>query len=213
VNWRVLVVGGPTAQIHDPAPGIWNVAGTLNAARYDQRRRSPLRRSRLRRLRRKRKHKAPRLLGPAANGETARKEEPMFSTTLAKPISLVAAAAGVAAAGMLIASALVGQAAGATANLRPICNSLYFNPPAAVGGKVTIPVHEFAADPDVTPVKLVSVFGGSPIGTAAISGNDLVFTLTSSTPGETYLYWTISDGSLTAQCVAYGSNAPPPDNG
>jgi hypothetical protein len=137
----------------------------------------------------------------------------MLSRTLAKPISLVAAAAGIAAAGTLIVSALVGQAAGATANLRPICNSLSFNPPAAVGGKVTIPVHEVAADPDVTPVTLVSVFGGAPIGTATISGNDLVFTLTSSTPGETYIYWTISDGSLTAQCVSYGSNAPPPENG
>jgi hypothetical protein len=72
----------------------------------------------------------------------------------------------------------------ATANLRPICNNLYFNPPAEVGGKVIIPVHEFAADPDVTPVQLVSVFGGAPIGTAAISGNDVVFTLTSSTPGR-----------------------------
>jgi len=27
------------------------------------------------------------------------------------------------------------------------------------------------------------------------------------------LYWTVSDGSLTAQCVSYASNVPPPDNG
>ncbi len=137
----------------------------------------------------------------------------MFSTVLGKRIPLVAATAGVAVAGVLVVIAVVGPAAGGTANIRPICNSLYFNPPAGVGGKVTVPVHEFAADPDVTPVKLVSVFGGAPLGTAAISGNDLVFTLTSSTPGEAYLYWTVSDGSLNAQCVAWTSNAPPLDNG
>jgi hypothetical protein len=137
----------------------------------------------------------------------------MFSTRLAKRMSISAAAAGVVAAGGLAASAGVGGAAHTTANLRPLCDTVYFNPPATVGGKVIIPVHEFAADPDVTPVQLVSVFGGAPLGTARISGNDVEFTLTSSTPGETYVYWTFSDGSLTAQCTAYGSNAEPPDNG
>jgi hypothetical protein len=47
----------------------------------------------------------------------------------------------------------------------------------------------------------------------AISGNDLVFTLTSATPGTVDLYWTVSDGSLNAQCLVDGSNEPPPDNG
>ncbi len=137
----------------------------------------------------------------------------MFRTSLPKPI-IVAAAAAAAAVAIIAASALIGPAAGATADLRPICNNLGFNLPSSVGGTVTIPVHTVAADPDVTPVKLVSVFnGGSAIGTVAISGNDLVFTLTSSTPGTVTLYWTISDGTLTAQCQSYASNVPPPNNG
>jgi hypothetical protein len=138
----------------------------------------------------------------------------MSKTTLGKRISIVAGAAGVVAASVLVGSAVVGGAAvGATENLRPICNTTGFNPPAAVGGKVIIPVHKVAADPDVEPVQLVSLFGGAPIGTARISGNDIEFTLTSDEPGETWIYWTISDGSLTAQCTAYGSNAPLPENG
>ncbi len=141
----------------------------------------------------------------------------MFKTTLAKRISIVAAAAGLAAARIPLASAVAGRATEATANVRPICNDLIFNLPGGVGDTVTIPVHEFAADPDVEPVKLVAVFAvfnsATKIGTAKISGNDLVFTLTSSTPGTVYLYWTISDGSLSAQCVAWGTNELPPDNG
>jgi hypothetical protein len=76
-------------------------------------------------------------------------------------------------------------------------------------------VTDVAADPDLAPVRLVSVFnGGSPIGTVTISDsgtptvtNDdvLVFTLTSATPGTVVLYWTISDGSLSA----HASRTPP----
>ena len=76
-----------------------------------------------------------------------------------------------------------------------------------------IPTHQFAADPDVTPVKLVSEFGGTNLGTVAISGNDLLFTLTKATPGTTTIFWTISDGTLSAQCTATASNAQPPPGG
>jgi hypothetical protein len=137
----------------------------------------------------------------------------MLNSTSAKRLSITAAAAGVVAAGTLAASALVGAAAGSTANLRPICNPVWFNPPAQVGGKVIVPVHEFVADPDVEPVQLVSLFGGAPLGTARIVGNDFEFTLTSSEPGETRIYWTFSDGALTVQCSSGTSNAPDPDNG
>jgi hypothetical protein len=62
---------------------------------------------------------------------------------------------------------------------------------------------------------------GSSIGTVAISNTGasgpgtaaLSFKLTTSTPGTVYLYWTVSDGSLTAQCLASGSNVPPPPGG
>jgi hypothetical protein len=137
----------------------------------------------------------------------------MLKTTLARRLSIVTAAAGAVTAGVLAVSMVGGAAAGATANLRPICNDMWFNPPEQVGGTVTVPVHEFVADPDVTPVQLVSLFGGAPLGTARIVGNDIEFTLTSSTPGETYVYWTASDGELTVQCSSYTSNEPPPDNG
>lgn len=46
-----------------------------------------------------------------------------------------------------------------------------------------------------------------------VGDQELEFTLTSSTRGTVYLYWTVSDGSLTAQCLVDGSNEPPPDNG
>jgi hypothetical protein len=137
----------------------------------------------------------------------------MLKTTQAKRLSIVAAAAGVVAAGALAASALVGAAAGSTANLRPICNNLWFNPPGQVGESVIVPVHTVVADPDVEPVQLVSLFGGAPLGTARIVGNDFEFTLTSSEPGETRIYWTFSDGALTVQCSSGTSNAPDPDNG
>ena len=106
-----------------------------------------------------------------------------------------------------------GSAAGQSSDTRPICNSLFFNIPPTVGQRVLIPTHEFAADPDVTPVKLVSVFGGSNLGSVAISGNDVLFTRTKATTGTATIFWTISDGTLSAQCTATGSNAPPPPGG
>jgi hypothetical protein len=135
--------------------------------------------------------------------------------------SLAVAAVAVAAAG-LVAADLGDAAQASTPNRPPICNNLDFTLPNAVGAKVTIQVMDVAADPDLTPVRLVSVVNVSNIGTVAISDNGtptvpgddtLVFTLTSSTPGTVTLYWTISDGSLKAQCAAYASNVPPPDNG
>jgi hypothetical protein len=137
----------------------------------------------------------------------------MFKATLARRTSIVAATAGLVAATVLAASAVVGGAVGATENIRPICDNTYFNPPSTVGGTVIIPVHKFAADPDVTPVKLVSLFVTGSLGTARIVGNDVEFTLTSSTPADARIYWTFSDGSLTAQCTAYGSNEELPENG
>jgi hypothetical protein len=115
-----------------------------------------------------------------------------------RPGAAVALAAGVsisAAAGGGGGSASGTQAA----DLRPICNNLGFNLPTSAGQSVTIPTHSVAADPDVTPVKLISVFGGSNLGTVAISVNDLVFTRTNPSPGSVTLYWTISDGTLTAR--------------
>jgi hypothetical protein len=125
----------------------------------------------------------------------------------------------VAAAAVLTAG---GDAGAATANLRPICNNLYFNLPTSVGGSVSIPVGQFAADPNLDSIRLVSVFnGGSNIGTVTISNTGasgpgtaaLSFKLTSSTPGSVFLYWTVSDGSLNAQCQANASNVPPPPGG
>jgi hypothetical protein len=126
---------------------------------------------------------------------------------------VVATAAGLSAGG---------DARAATANLRPICNNTYFNLPTSVGGSVSIPVGQVAADPNLDSIRLVSVFnGGSNIGTVAISNSGasgpgtaaLSFKLTSSTPGSVFLYWTISDGSLDAQCQASASNVPPPPGG
>ena len=114
-----------------------------------------------------------------------------------------------------------GDAGAATANLRPICNNLNFGWPAAAGGSVVIPVGQFAADPDLDRITLVSVFSGGPSpGTVTISNTGasgpgtaaLTFTASSAT-GSVVLYWTVSDGSLTAQCQADASNVPPPDNG
>jgi hypothetical protein len=88
--------------------------------------------------------------------------------------------------------------------------------PARVGEKVTNSIRAFAADPDLTPVRLVSAANyGAPIGTVRIAGDhELEFTLTSSTPGTVYLYWTVSDGSLSStECAAWGSNEEPPGNG
>jgi hypothetical protein len=138
----------------------------------------------------------------------------MFRMIPTKHTSILALASSLAAAAVLAAAAL-GGAAGATANLRPICNGVFFNMPGGVGETVTISIRPYAADPDLTPVKLVSVFnGGAEIGTARVAGDhELEFTLTSSTPGTVYLYWTVTDGSLTAQCNATGSNEEPPENG
>ena len=121
------------------------------------------------------------------------------------------------------AAVLTGGGAGAaTPNLRPICNERDFSLPASMGESVSIPVGLVAADPDLDPIRLVSVFNaGSSIGTVAISNSGasgpgtaaLTFTLTSSTPGTVDLLWTVSDGSLQAQCGSFASNVPPPDNG
>ena len=139
----------------------------------------------------------------------------MSRTTFCKRTPTRFAAACLAAVGIVAASAVGGTAKGTTANLRPICNGVFFNMPAQVGDTATISVRAHAADPDLTQVTLVSAFNaGAPIGTVRIAGqHELGFTLTSSTRGTVYLYWTVSDGSLTAQCVSSGSNEEPPDNG
>jgi hypothetical protein len=138
----------------------------------------------------------------------------MSRTTLSKRTAILAVTAFLTA-GLVAATAAGGPATGADANLRPICNGVFFNMPGGVGQSVTISIRPYAADPDLTPVRLVSVFNaGAPIGTVRIVGDhQLEFTLTSSTPGTVYLYWTVSDGSLTAQCSATGSNEEPPENG
>ncbi len=104
---------------------------------------------------------------------------------------------------------------GATDNLRPICNDFIFNMPGRVDESVTISIRPYAADPDLTPVRLVSAANyGAQIGTVRVAGDhELEFTLKTSTPGTVWLYWTISDGSLTTHCFVYGSNEEPPDNG
>ncbi|TDO29858.1 hypothetical protein EV643_14325 [Kribbella sp. VKM Ac-2527] len=129
-------------------------------------------------------------------------------------------------AGVLAAAPLLvggGNGSGTQAvNRRPICDNLGFSLPSTVGGQVRIPVTDVAADPDVTPVRLVSVFGGAPVGSAVISDNGtpavlnddiLVFTRTSPEPGTVFLYWTVSDGSSSAQCGSHASDEPPPENG
>jgi hypothetical protein len=132
-----------------------------------------------------------------------------------KHVSIAAMAAGALAAGVVTAG---GGAEAAGPNRRPICNSLpWFTLPSTVGGQVEIPVLDHAADPDVEAVRLVSVFssGVGPLGTAQITDNGtrLVFTRTNAGPGTAEVYWTVSDGSLTAQCQAHTSNMPDPDNG
>jgi hypothetical protein len=138
----------------------------------------------------------------------------MSRTTLSKRTAILAVTAFLAA-GLVAATAAGGPKNGADANLRPICNGVFFNMPGGVGQSVTISIRPYAADPDLTPVRLVSAFnGGAPIGTVRVAGDhELEFTLTSSEPGTVYLYWTVSDGSLTAQCSATGSNEEPPENG
>jgi hypothetical protein len=132
-------------------------------------------------------------------------------------MSPLAALAAVAAAGILTASSDAGPPKASTANIRPICVDRGFNLPGRIGEKVTIPVHEYGADPDVTPVQLVDVdviHYGPELGTAEISGNDIVFTRTTSNRGTVYVYWTISDGSLTSiPCFVYASNEEPPEGG
>lgn len=128
-------------------------------------------------------------------------------------LSAVAAATG------LVAVASV-NAAASTENRRPVCNNIGFNIPRSVGAGVQIPVTDVAADPDLTRVRVTSVFGGAPVGSAVISDsgtptvpNDdvLVFTRTSTTRLSVYLYWNVSDGSLEAQCLAIGQDQPPSD--
>ncbi|MFV2109625.1 hypothetical protein [Micromonospora sp. LOL_015] len=47
-------------------------------------------------------------------------------------------------------------------------------------------------------------------GTAATTNDDvLIFTRTSGSRGAAHLYWTVSDGTLNAQCVATGYDLPP----
>jgi hypothetical protein len=130
----------------------------------------------------------------------------------------VATTAGLAVVAVAAVLAAGGAAGAAAANLRPICNNLNFNLPTSVGGSVSIPVGQFAADPDLDPITLVSVFnGGNNIGTVTISNTGasgpgtaaLKFTLTGSQTGSVFLYWTVSDGSLEAQCSADASSVPP----
>jgi hypothetical protein len=132
---------------------------------------------------------------------------------LERRVSLAILIAGLAAAAAALLAVVARPASGQSADIRPICNNVGFTIPAGVGQKVTIPTHQFAADPDVTPVKLVSVFGGSNLGTVAIAGNDLVFTRTKAVTGTVTLFWTITDGTLSAQCQASASNLPPPPSG
>lgn len=145
----------------------------------------------------------------------------MFSSSLSARVIAVAASAGVVVVGVPQAVAF-GTAGATTANRRPICNDLGFNLPPTVGGRVTIPVTDVAADPDLRPIRLVSVFGGAPVGSAVISDNGtptitnddvLRFRRTNAAPGTVYLYWTVSDGSLSAQCVSTATDVPPEDNG
>jgi hypothetical protein len=127
----------------------------------------------------------------------------------ARRAATAALAAGLLGAGTAVVVASSSDAT--TINRRPICNDIGFNQPTTVGGTVTIPVLDVAADPDLTPVRLVEVFGGAPVGSALISNNALVFTRTTTTRTSVYLYWTVSDGALTAQCVASAFDRPPTD--
>jgi hypothetical protein len=138
--------------------------------------------------------------------------------TLALRLSAIAAAAGLTAGGIAVAGST--DAAATLPNRRPVCNDIGFNIPTTVGARVRVPVTDVAADPDLTAVRLTSVFGGAPVGSAVISSNGtptipnddvLVFTRTSTTRLSVYLYWTVSDGSLDAQCLAIGSDQPPSD--
>jgi len=133
----------------------------------------------------------------------------------------VAAATGLVAVAAAAVLTAANEAGAATPNLRPICNELDFAMPA-VGQSVLIPVGQRAADPDLDPITLVSVFGPGPsVGTTVISNNGasgpgtaaIRFTLLTSTPVTVSLYWTFSDGSLEIQCGSQASNVPPPDNG
>ena len=132
----------------------------------------------------------------------------------------VAVAAGLVAAAAAAVLTAANAAGAATPNLGPICNEFDFAMPA-VGQSVTIPVGQRAADPDLDPIRLVSVFGGSNLGTVVIADNGapgpgtaaIRFTLLTSTPVTVSLYWTVSDGSLEIQCGSFASNVPPPDNG
>jgi hypothetical protein len=123
-------------------------------------------------------------------------------------VTLLAAVAGAA-------GGLAGSASAATPNRRPICNNVDFTMPVGGGGgKVFIPVLDFAADPDVTPVRLISVLDiGTHMGTATIVPGGILYTLTNPTVGIVDLEWTVTDGSLQASCDALMFNEPPVDNG
>ncbi len=119
---------------------------------------------------------------------------------------------GVAVLAAALVAAGAASAPAATPNRAPICNQIGFNIPSSVGASVPIPALDVAADPDRTPVTLNSVFGGAPVGSVVISDGQLVFTRTGTTSMSVYLYWTVTDGTLQAQCQAIGW-APPPNNG
>ncbi|MCI0689917.1 MAG: hypothetical protein L0Y54_22165 [Sporichthyaceae bacterium] len=121
----------------------------------------------------------------------------------------------------LVAGSVTNGALAAGTNRRTICNGTYANVPP-LGQSVTIPVTDFAADPDLTPISLVSVFGGGQLGTVVIPNNGtpsipnddvLVFTRTTNAEVLVFIYWTVSDGALTAQCSVAIDNSIPPDNG
>ena len=127
-------------------------------------------------------------------------------------------AAVLVATAFLATGGATGVANAAGPNRRPICNHTFANVPP-LGGKVTIRVTDYAADPDLTPVSLVAVSGGAPLGTTVISNNGtptipnddvLVFTRTTNAEVQVYIYWTVSDGTLNAQCYALIDNSPPP---
>src|SRR5262249_61505659 len=108
-------------------------------------------------------------------------------------------------------------AGAATPNLGPICNEFDFGMPA-VGQSVTIPVGQRAADPDLDPIRLVSVFNaGANIGTVVIANNGasgpgtaaIKFTLTSSTPGGVNLQWPVSHRPLQPPSPPSASTPPP----
>lgn len=130
---------------------------------------------------------------------------------MVKPGWIRASVVVVVSAGVVVAGGVAaGGAEAAGVNRRPVCNSRNFNLPTAVGGQVTIPVLDHAADPDVTPVRLVSVSdrGWPRLGTVVISDNG-----TPHVPNDDVLVFTRTENIGTASLYWGVSNVPPPENG